>query len=50
MSKKRYAGLYYTKSDKYDKLDTKGLELVRRDTCELVKNCIQYSLNKLLIE
>lgn len=27
ISKKRYAGLYWTKPDKYDKMDTKGLEV-----------------------
>lgn len=26
ISKKRYAGLYWTKPDKYDKMDTKGIE------------------------
>ena len=28
MNKKRYAGLLWTRSDKYDKMDTKGLETV----------------------
>lgn len=32
MSKKRYAGLYWTKSDHWDKIDTKGIETVRRDS------------------
>lgn len=27
ISKKRYAGLYWTKPDKYDKMDTKGIEV-----------------------
>lgn len=27
ISKKRYAGLYWTRSDKYDKLDAKGIEV-----------------------
>lgn len=27
ISKKRYAGLYWTKADKYDKMDTKGIEV-----------------------
>ena len=26
ISKKRYAGLYWTKPTKYDKMDTKGIE------------------------
>lgn len=37
MNKKRYAGLLWTKVDKYDKMDTKGLETVRRDNCLLVR-------------
>jgi DNA polymerase elongation subunit (family B) len=27
ISKKRYAGLYWTKASKYDKMDTKGIEV-----------------------
>jgi DNA polymerase delta subunit 1 len=27
ISKKRYAGLYWTKADKYDKMDSKGIEV-----------------------
>lgn len=27
ISKKRYAGLYWTNPDKYDKMDTKGIEV-----------------------
>jgi DNA polymerase delta subunit 1 len=33
VAKKRYAGLLWTKSDKYDKKDVKGMESVRRDKC-----------------
>ncbi|CAE7637243.1 POLD1 [Symbiodinium sp. CCMP2592] len=33
MNKKRYAGLYWTNPEKYDKLDAKGIETVRRDNC-----------------
>ncbi|SAM06965.1 hypothetical protein [Absidia glauca] len=50
ISKKRYAGLYWTRPDKFDKLDAKGIETVRRDNCRLVSNVIQNCLNKLLIE
>lgn len=50
MNKKRYAGLMWTKEDKYDKMDTKGLETVRRDNCQLVRDVIQTSLNKILID
>lgn len=37
MNKKRYAGLLWTKVDSHDKMDTKGLETVRRDNCLLVR-------------
>lgn len=40
MNKKRYAGLLWTKVDKYDKMDTKGLETVRRDNCLLVRKVV----------
>ena len=50
MNKKRYAGLMWTEPDKYDKMDTKGLETVRRDNCALVREVIQTSLDKILIE
>jgi len=49
MNKKRYAGLMWTKVEKYDYMDTKGLETVRRDNCSLVREVIQTSLNKILI-
>ncbi|KAJ3116638.1 DNA-directed DNA polymerase delta [Nowakowskiella sp. JEL0407] len=50
INKKRYAGLYWTKPDKYDKLDTKGIETVRRDSCKLVSVVIETCLKKLLVE
>ncbi|MFH4977002.1 hypothetical protein AB6A40_003711 [Gnathostoma spinigerum] len=50
ISKKRYAGLYFTKPDKYDKLDCKGLETVRRDNCPLVSKVLSTCLEKLLLE
>jgi DNA polymerase delta subunit 1 len=50
MNKKRYAGLMWTRPEKYDKMDTKGLETVRRDNCALVREVIQTSLDKILIE
>lgn len=49
INKKRYAGLYYTRPDKYDKMDCKGIETVRRDNCLLVVNVINTCLQKLLI-
>lgn len=50
ISKKRYAGLLWTKPDVYDKMDTKGIETVRRDNCLLVKNLVTECLHKILID
>jgi DNA polymerase delta subunit 1 len=40
----------WTTPEKYDKMDTKGLETVRRDNCALVREVIQTSLDKILIQ
>ena len=40
MNKKRYAGLLWTNPNKYDKMDCKGIETVRRDNCGLVKEVV----------
>ena len=50
ISKKRYAGLFWTRPEKYDKMDTKGIETVRRDNCPLVKDVITTCLQKILID
>lgn len=50
INKKRYAGLYWTNPTKHDKMDTKGIETVRRDNCVLVQNVIETVLNKILID
>lgn len=50
INKKRYAGLYWTTPEKYDKMDSKGIETVRRDNCRLVQNVIETSLQKILID
>jgi len=50
INKKRYAGLYWTNTEKYDKMDTKGIETVRRDNCRLVQTVIETSLRMLLID
>ncbi|KAG0494350.1 hypothetical protein HPP92_005344 [Vanilla planifolia] len=49
ISKKRYAGLYWSNPAKFDKMDTKGIETVRRDNCLLVKNLVTECLHKILI-
>ncbi|KAL7749935.1 DNA-directed DNA polymerase delta [Sorochytrium milnesiophthora] len=50
INKKRYAGLYWTKPTKYDKMDCKGIETVRRDNCQLVAYIIDTCLRKILME
>jgi DNA polymerase delta subunit 1 len=50
MNRKRYAGLLWTKPEKYDKIDTKGIESVRRDNCPLIRRMITTILNYMLIE
>lgn len=50
ITKKRYAGVYYTKPDTYDKIDTKGMENVRRDNCQLIRDMIDKTLDLLLIK
>ncbi|XP_040565732.1 DNA polymerase delta catalytic subunit [Lepeophtheirus salmonis] len=50
INKKRYAGLYFTNPDKYDKMDCKGIETVRRDNCTLVAKLMNECLEKLLID
>lgn len=50
INKKRYAGLYWTKPEKYDKLDQKGLASVRRDSCPLVSIVMNKVLKLILID
>jgi DNA polymerase delta subunit 1 len=50
MNKKRYAGLLWTKPDKFDKIDAKGIETVRRDNCGIVQQTVQTCLNLMLID
>ncbi|XP_059353151.1 DNA polymerase delta catalytic subunit-like [Daphnia carinata] len=50
INKKRYAGLYWTKPEKFDKMDCKDIETVRRDNCQLVANLINSCLQKILME
>ncbi|CAN8076161.1 unnamed protein product [Agarophyton chilense] len=48
INKKRYAGLLWTSTKSFDKMDCKGMESVRRDNCRLVANVISTSLELLL--
>lgn len=47
-SKKRYAGLMYTKPEKPDYIDAKGIQLVRRDNCPFVKRVSQSVLDTIM--
>jgi len=49
-SKKRYAGLMYTKPDAPDYIDVKGLQLVRRDNAPIVKDVSNAILNTVMYE
>jgi hypothetical protein len=49
ISKKRYAGLLWMNPEKWMKLDTKGLESVRRDNCPLVKTLQGACIEKILV-
>lgn len=50
INKKRYAGLFWSNPDKWDKMDSKGIETVRRDNCRLVQNVIETVLKKILMD
>ena len=50
INKKRYVGMPYTRIEAFDKMDAKGIELVRRDNCKLVRDVLKTTLNKVLIE
>eukprot|EP00466_Bigelowiella_natans_P004557 jgi/Bigna1/55650/estExt_Genewise1Plus.C_660113 len=50
MNKKRYAGLYWTNPVKWDKMDCKGIETVRRDNCQLVRTVVDECLHRLLVK
>jgi DNA polymerase delta subunit 1 len=50
INKKRYAGLMYSRPDAPSKIDTKGIETIRRDNCELVRDVIEKVLEKILFD
>jgi DNA polymerase delta subunit 1 len=49
-SKKRYAGLMFTKPDAPDYIDVKGLQLVRRDNAPIVRTVSQQILEAIMRE
>jgi DNA polymerase delta subunit 1 len=50
MAKKKYGGLWWSHPGKYDKMDCKGLESVRRDNCGIVRYAVDTVLKKILID
>ena len=50
IAKKRYVGLMYTNINTYDKIDAKGIELVRRDTSPFTKKVLQEIIDKIMFE
>lgn len=50
MNKKRYAALLWTNPGKFDKMDCKGIETVRRDNCGLVRRVIGRCLHTILVD
>ena len=46
INKKRYAGLYWSRLETFDKMDAKGIVTVRRDNCPLVANLVNACLQK----
>lgn len=49
-SKKRYAGLMYTKPEKPDYIDAKGIQLVRRDNPPFVKDISKRVLDRIMYD
>lgn len=49
-SKKRYAGLMYTNPAKSDYIDAKGIQLVRRDNCKMVRGVSKAILNIIMYD
>ncbi|KAF7684228.1 DNA polymerase delta catalytic subunit [Astathelohania contejeani] len=49
LNKKRYAGLIYTSPNKKGRIDSKGIETVRRDNCGLVRSVVETCLERMLL-
>ena len=49
-SKKRYAGLMFTRPETHDKIDVKGLQLVRRDNPPIVKDVSMGMLDAIMFD
>lgn len=48
IAKKRYAGMHWTRADRPNYVDTKGLESVRRDNCLLTAHVIEHVIDTLV--
>jgi DNA polymerase delta subunit 1 len=47
-SKKRYAGQVYTRPDKPDKVDVKGLQVVRRDRSQMSRDVMKAIIDNMV--
>lgn len=50
INKKRYAGVHWTRPEKHDKIDVKGIEIVRRDNCLFANSILRRSLDIIMLE
>ncbi|KAI5181380.1 DNA polymerase delta subunit 1 [Nematocida sp. AWRm80] len=50
MNKKRYAGCTHTSPEDPGRIDTKGIETVRRDNCQLVRDLMKDSLSLIFLK
>jgi DNA polymerase delta subunit 1 len=48
LAKKRYVGLMFTNQEKHDKIDAKGIEIVRRDFSNFARNVLQAVVDPLM--
>lgn len=49
VAKKHYVGLQYTRVDKFDKIDCKGIETVRRDNTPLIVRLLNFCINEIFV-
>lgn len=49
VAKKHYVGLQYTSVAKFDKIDCKGIETVRRDNTPLIVRLLNFCINEIFI-
>ena len=49
LTKKKYVGLYWSQTEKYDMIDFKGMEGIRREVCKLVPQLLNQVLEAIFI-